>query len=108
MRNTIKFNKYEFRNLINECVKRVIVENNELMDLPVIIVGGPLEGKYTLADIYNNFSDYITGEKEPSQNPRINNPRLIGKPILRDYIGPMDDGGRLRYESEEAYNFFSV
>lgn len=32
---------------------------------------------------------------------------LEGKPIFKGWYGPMWDGDRIRYEDEEAYDFYS-
>jgi hypothetical protein len=78
---------------------------NVNMDMDVIVVGGDKEGLYKVKDLANNFE--ITGYEEPSENPRYNNSPLVGMPHLKGLIGPMLDGNRVRYETQEAYDFFS-
>lgn len=74
-------------------------------NMDVIVVGGPDEGLYKVKDLADKFE--ITGYKEPSQNPIYNNSPLVGMPILKGFVGPMLDGDRIRYETQEAYDFFS-
>ena len=75
-------------------------------NMPVIVVGGDLQGKYTAQEIVDNFE---TGEtKKPSTNGIYADSKTIGYPQLHGYLGPMWDGDRIRYESPDAYNFFST
>lgn len=74
-------------------------------NMPVIIVGGDKEGRYTAQDIVDNFE--LNGYVQPSQNPIYTDSQVIGYPKIKGYIGPMDDGGKIRYESQDAYDFFS-
>ncbi len=85
---------------MNDRVKERIDPN-----MPVVIVGGDKQGKYTMQDILDNFD--ITRFKDASENSVYKNSKIIGYPVLKDYIGPMWDGDKIRYESPEAYTFFS-
>lgn len=74
-------------------------------NMPVIIVGGDKQGRYVAQDIIDNFD--IKGYVEPSQNPIYTDSQLIGYPKIKGYIGPMWDGEKIRYESQDAYDFYS-
>ena len=74
-------------------------------DMSVIIVGGDLQGRYTAQEIVDNFK--IDGYAKPSINPIYTDSKVIGYPKIRGYIGPMWDGDKIRYESQDAYDFFS-
>ena len=74
-------------------------------DMPVVIVGGELQGNYIASEIA--AMPQANGFVKPSQNPIYADSHLIGYPILNGYIGPMWDGEKIRYESQEAYDFFS-
>lgn len=75
-------------------------------EMPVIIVGGDLQGKYTAQEIVDNFR--TSGTVKPSENGRYADSKLIGYPKLYGYLGPMWDGDRIRYESQDAYDFYSA
>ena len=90
-------------NLYNHMKDRA--HQNVDMDMDVIIVGGDKEGYYKVSDLEDNFE--VTGYKEPSKNPIYNDSPLIGLPRLKGLIGPMLDGDKIRYETQEAYDFFS-
>ena len=77
-------------------------------NLDVIIVGSKHAGKYKAGNIEQNENFTVIGYKEPSRNSRYNDSILIGAPIIKGYIGPMDDGGKLRYETPEVYNMMSM
>lgn len=87
--------------------KHLVNKSSERFDpnMPVIIVGGDKQGRYTAQDIIDNFD--IKGYVEPSQNPIYTDSQLIGYPKIKGYIGPMWDGEKIRYESQDAYDFFS-
>lgn len=74
-------------------------------NMPVVIVGGDLQGHYTAQEIVDNFD--VTGFVKPSENPIYADSKLIGYPKIRQYIGPMWDGDKIRYESQDAYDFYS-
>lgn len=77
---------------------------------PVVIVGGPLNGVYTREEIVSRFckgmytqdcsqvreKGFVTQRKELDRQPKI-----------PGYLGPMWDGGRLRYETTEVYRALS-
>ena len=75
-------------------------------DMPVVIVGGDLQGHYTAQEIVDNFD--VTGFVKPSENAIYADSEIIGYPHIKDYIGPMWDGDKIRYESQDAYDFFSM
>lgn len=75
-------------------------------DLDVLVCGGPKEGHYKAGDLDKYFE--ITGYVEPSQNNIYNNSILIGAPRIKGYLGPMNDGGKLRYETQEIYDALSI
>ena len=87
-------------NHMNDRVKERIDPN-----MPVVIVGGDKQGKYTTQDILNDFE--ITGYKDAPQNGIFKDSKIVGYPIIKGYLGPMWDGDKIRYESPEAYKFFS-
>lgn len=75
-------------------------------NIDVIVVGGDGEGEYKSGELEQYFD--VTGYVEPSQNSRYNNSILIGAPRIKGYIGPMNDGGKLRYETPEVYDMMSM
>lgn len=75
-------------------------------NLDVIVVGGDGEGEYKAGELEQYFD--VTGYVEPSPNSRYNNSILIGAPRIKGYIGPMNDGGKLRYETPEVYDMMSM
>ena len=87
--------------------KHMVDRSSQRFDpnMPVIIVGGDKQGRYVAQDIIDNFD--IKGYVEPSQNPIYTDSQLIGYPKIKGYIGPMWDGGKIRYESQDAYEFYS-
>ncbi len=87
--------------------KHMVDRSSQRFDpnMPVIIVGGDKQGRYTAQDIIDNFD--IDGYVEPSQNPIYTDSQLIGYPRIKGYIGPMWDGEKIRYESHDAYDFYS-
>lgn len=74
-------------------------------NMTVIIVGGDKQGRYVAQDIIDNFD--IKGYVETSQNPIYTDSQLIGYPKIKGYIGPMWDGEKIRYESQDGYDFYS-
>lgn len=88
--------------------KHMVDRSSQRFDpnMPVIIVGGDKQGRYVAQDIIDNFD--INGYVEPSQNPIYTDSQLIGYPKIKGYIGPMWDGEKIRYESQDAYDFFSI
>ena len=75
-------------------------------NLDVIVVGGEGQGKYKAGELSQYFD--IRGYVEPSENNYYNDSILIGAPRLRGYLGPMNDNGRLRYETQEVYDILSM
>lgn len=88
--------------------KHMVDRSSQRFDpnMPVIIVGGDLQGKYTAQEIVDNFD--IKGYNEPSTNPIYTDSKVIGYPKIRGYLGPMWDGDKIRYESQDAYDFYSM
>lgn len=80
-------------------------KNNLDMNMPVVIVGGDKQGRYTVKDLFDKFE--IKGHSEPFQNSRYKDAKQIGYPRLAGYLGPMWDGDKLRYETQEAYDMLS-
>ena len=74
-------------------------------DMPVVVVGGEYEGEYTLGDVMRDLP--VVGFEGPSNNRRLGM-RTAGLPRIKGYVGPMVDGDRIRYESQEANDFFSI
>lgn len=87
--------------------KHMVDRSSQRFDpnMPVIIVGGDKQGRYTAQDIVDYFD--INGYVEPSQNPLYTDSQVIGYPRIKGYIGPMWDDGKIRYESQDAYDFYS-
>ena len=121
----MKITESDLRQLVCESVKQVLKEisydmakgteslkdrvpQNFNPDLDVIIVGGEHGGRYKAGNIEQNPNFIVTGYVEPSPNSIYNNSIRIGAPIIKGYIGPMDDGGKLRYETPEVYNMMSM
>lgn len=88
--------------------KHLVSKASERFDpnMPVIIVGGDLEGHYTAQEIVDKFQ--TNGYVNPSPNPIYTNSPVIGYPKIKGYVGPMWDGDKIRYESQDAYDFFSI
>lgn len=100
-------NESRLNKAINKAIKKVLKEDVEQSydpNMKAIIVGGDLEGEYTIKEIIEKFP--IKGYEEQSQNPNLKI-KLAGYPKIYGYLGPMWDGDRVRYESPEAYEFFS-
>lgn len=88
--------------------KHMVDRSSQRFDpnMPVIIVGGDKQGEYTAQDIIDNFE--INGYVQPSQNPLYTDSQTIGYPEIKGYIGPMWDDDKIRYETQEAYDFFTT
>ena len=93
-----------FHGELNNRRREIANQNN----YPIKVVGGDLEGQYTKEDFEQRFADRITGYFEVSQNPMYRNQKMIGYPKVRGYVGPMWDGGMIRYESPESYEMLSI
>jgi hypothetical protein len=50
----------------------------------------------------------LTGYTKPSENPRLNFGQRVGMPEFKELCGAMNNGTGLRYETWEAYNFYST
>jgi hypothetical protein len=92
------------KNLYNH-LKNKSQENINLQ-MPVIIVGGEKEGEYTMQDIINNFE--VTSYVKPFESSRYKESKIVGYPRIYGYLGPMWDGDKIRYESQEAYDMYSI
>lgn len=77
-------------------------------NMPIKVVGGPLQGEYTKDEFEQKFADQITGYAKFNRNPMFLNSPIVGYPKVRGYVGPMHDGGRIRYETQEVYNDMSM
>ena len=75
-------------------------------DMPVVVVGGDKQGRYTVRDIFKNFE--VVGYAEPPMNTSFLDSKVIGYPVIADYYGPMWDGNKIRYETHEVYDLLSV
>lgn len=93
-------------NLYHHYDKRQSDRDNLDMNMPVIIVGGDKQGRYIVQDLFDNFE--ITGHVEPFTNSAYKDSKIVGYPRIAGYLGPMWDGDKLRYETQEAYDFFST
>lgn len=94
----------KFRSELNNRRREIASQNN----YPIIVVGGDLEGQYSKEEFEERFADRISGYFEVSQNPMYRNQKMIGYPKVRGYVGPMWDGGKIRYESPEVYDLLST
>lgn len=107
MKKTIRLTESELKTIISESVKRILGESKGFdPNMPVIIVGGELQGDYTAQEIVDNFE--IRGYEEQSPNPIYADSPIVGYPKIKGYVGPMWDGDKIRYESQDAYDFFSM
>lgn len=78
---------------------------------PVVIVGGELQGCYTRKDVVDKFcvgqytQDYsqVRGKGFVGQRKELDR-----QPKIPGYLGPMWDGGRLRYETSDVYRALSI
>lgn len=97
---------YTMNNYISESISMENKQNRDYFSMPVIIVGGKLNGKYTINDVINNFE--VTGYVERFRNSAYKNSKIVGYPMIKGYHGPMWDGDRIRYESPEVYHSLSI
>lgn len=74
-------------------------------NMPVIIVGGDKAGHYTAQDIVDNFE--VRDYTDAFENSIYRDSKIVGYPRIKGYVGPMWDGDKIRYETQEANNFFS-
>lgn len=83
-------------------------------NFPVLICGGELNGTHRRADILKHATSY-TKDRTQDRDERIqkgfpltSRVELDLQPKLDGYIGPMWDGGKLRYETPEIYEIMST
>lgn len=85
-------------------------------DFKVVICGGKYQGTYTRKEILEKFPiERFTEDREQEREerkklgfPANSREELDCQPILPGYIGPMWDGGKLRYETQEVYDALSM
>lgn len=121
MKRRIRLSESELRKVIGMAVRRALDESRDFgedgykdrlgkwsgmdMETPVVVVGGEHEGRYTLGEVIDTLP--IVGVMKDSENPSFRI-RTAGFPRIEGYLGPMWDGGKIRYESQDAYDFFSA
>ena len=76
---------------------------------PAFFVGGKYHGLYKTHDelkVIGNgkFTIRWSALPEGMHNPLVENLDLEDQPKVDGYLGPMWDGGYLRYETQEVYN----
>ena len=73
-------------------------------------VGGPFHGRYMT---HKELKSHGNGEYAPRwsamkyHNPLLINLDIEDQPYVDGYLGPMWDGGYLRYETQEVYDALS-
>lgn len=80
-------------------------ENIDL-NMPAIIVGGKYQGHYTIGEILDKFP--ISGYADAFENSRYKDSKIVGYPRIKGLIGPMWDGDKIRYETQEVYDELSI
>lgn len=101
-------NESIIRKAVNESLGRLILESFD-PDMDVIVVGGRQAGEYKAGELGRYFE--LNGTFEPdaySLERWFKNSPIVGYPKLVGYLGPMWDGNRIRYESQEVYNALSI
>lgn len=81
--------------------------------MQAIFVGGELNGLKCEADELELLTQWTGGysnsyEFETAHNFPCPRPELWNRPKINGYLGPMWDGDKLRYETQEVYNALSV
>ena len=77
---------------------------------PVVIVGGKLNGKYNRKYVIEHFhSGRYTQDCSTVREKGFicQRKELDRQPVINGYLGPMWDGGQLRYESFDVYRALS-
>lgn len=95
-----KINEEQIRKIIRESYKKIMVNEAFDPEMPVIIVGGQYQGRYKGSDLLRMFD--ITRYNDFGRQ------EIQGFPKLPDYLGPMWDGDKVRYESQDVYDTLSV
>lgn len=80
-------------------------ENIDL-NMPAFIVGGKYQGHYTIGEILDKFP--ISGYADAFENSRYKDSKIVGYPRIKGLIGPMWDGDKIRYETQEVYDELSI
>ena len=119
MKKTIRLSERDLHRVIKETVKGILKESNESIgsfllesfdpDMDVIVVGGKQAGEYKAGELGKYFE--LNGTFEPdtySLERWFKNSPIVGYPKLMGYVGPMWDGDRIRYETQEVYNAMSI
>lgn len=81
--------------------------------MKAIFVGGELNGIEVDADLIELVIPGFTGNYTKSWSDEWNKglcvprPELWNRPIIKGYLSPMWDGGKLRYETQEVYDMMS-
>ena len=75
-------------------------------NMPAIIVGGKHEGYYNIGEIISKFP--INGYVEASENSLYKDSKVVGYPRIKGLIGPMWDGDKIRYETQDVYDALSI
>ena len=96
-----KINEQQLRKIIRESYRRLMCEVYR-PDMTVELIGGKYAGTYTAEQLESmfNITRYDTSGRE----------KLDGYPILSayGYLGPMWNGDRIRYETQEIYDTLST
>lgn len=77
---------------------------------PVVIVGGSLQGEYTRKEVIDRFciGKYTQDCSQVREKGFLcQRKELDRQPQIPGYLGPMWDGGRLRYETSAVYRALS-
>jgi hypothetical protein len=94
----------QMNNLYNHMNDRK--QENINLEMPVKIVGGNLNGNYTMKEVMDNLP--INGYVDGFRNSAYKDSKIVGYPKIKGYVGPMWDGNCIRYESQEVYDELSV
>lgn len=75
-------------------------------NMPVKVCFDNGEQMFKAGDLEQYFE--VSGFVEPSANPIYADQKIIGYPRLKGFIGPMSDGDKLRYETNNVYKMMST
>lgn len=91
----------------NESIGSFLLESFD-PDMDVIVVGGEKQGEYKAGELGKYFELGSSFQPDPSMMHFYKDSKIIGYPKLMGYVGPMWDGDRIRYETQEVYNAMSI
>jgi hypothetical protein len=99
----------EAKNKLDKKEIEVIAVYDAPTELKAIFFGGRYNRKVvSVVDLYAEATGLTDDLTEVRENGGLcHRKELDNQPIIKGYIGPMWDGGRLRYETQEVYDMLS-